>query len=129
MAVLSMAVVDGSNSGLHQWRWQGASVIWARAKEGMRVRARATRAAMAVMAREGKRARARATNGGNGGRAAIGVIVMAVAAFDCGGGVRLWRWQQQSLLTAAMRWEGDRGKGRQGHEGKGKGRQGTRAQR
>jgi hypothetical protein len=36
------------------------------------------------MAREGKRARARAANSDNVGRAATGVVVMAVAAFDGG---------------------------------------------
>ncbi len=83
-----MAVIDGgnSNSGLCQWRWQGARVIWARAKEGIRARVRATRAVMAAIAREGKRARARAANSGNGGHVAIGVIIMAVVAFDGSGG-------------------------------------------
>jgi hypothetical protein len=81
-----MTVVNGGNSGLCQWRRQGARVIWARAKEGVRPRARATRVARATMAREGKRARARAANGGNGDHAAIGFVVMAVTAFDGGGG-------------------------------------------
>ncbi len=81
-----MAVVDGGNSSLCQWQQQGARMIWARAKEGVRGRTRATRAGRAAMAREGKRARARAANGGNGGHVAIGIVVMAVAAFDGSGG-------------------------------------------
>ncbi len=63
MMVASMTVVDGGNSGLCQWRQQGARVTWARAEVGVRARARATRAtrvARAARAREGKRARARA---------------------------------------------------------------------
>jgi hypothetical protein len=81
-----MVVVDGGNSSLCQWRRQGARVICARAKEGVRARARATRVARTAMAREGKRARARAANGSNGSCAAIGVIVMVVVVFNDGGG-------------------------------------------
>jgi hypothetical protein len=39
MAVASMAVVDGIDGGLRQWWQQGVRVTWARAEEGMRVRA------------------------------------------------------------------------------------------
>jgi hypothetical protein len=46
----------------------------------------ATKAARVVMAREAKRERAKAAISGNGSYLVIGVIVMAVAAFDGGGG-------------------------------------------
>jgi hypothetical protein len=64
---------------------QGARVIWVRAEESVRARARVTRTARVVMGREDKRARVRAANGGSGGHAAIGVLVMVVAAFDGSG--------------------------------------------